>query len=205
MSRSNTHWILWVGVLVLSLAGCERTIHVTSGDFHGLSIGMSKADAIVALSQQGVEVVEPEVDAVVVIDQASISRLPKLIDSDGWCIRSSSQSVHIAFDRSGNSSLVYSSVDSEISRAFNQRQTKSQALNHLKVILLGYPDVVVTNCVLGIRHIRVKNPQRSDLDNLYNFDSWLYFLPSSFSYATIHFKGDKLNSIDYVNRAYEVP
>jgi hypothetical protein len=206
MNRYLAHLYIYLALVVApALAGCEQKSHITSGNFNGLSIGMSKTDALTSLARQGVDSVQPEVNDLIVVDHSSIHDLNNLLSADGLCIRGDKNALNISFDKKGNSSLAYSSEGSELSQLLIGAHTRKEVFDQLRYMLQNRSNIIVANCVIGSRYIRTKNPLPPDLAYLDRFDSWLYYLPRHYSSATIHFKSGKLESIDYIERTHETP
>lgn len=199
-------YLFAVPIFVLC-AGCEREMKITNGDFHGVSIGMSKDSVRSALSQQGIEVIYPVVDDNIILKNPSKNDLHELDSSSGICMGNGSGfEVQVAFDKNDMSKLVYSSAQVDpVALGISSPQTRQEMMKKIGIIIDSTPHMIVSNCILDVKSINVKDSSRDDVMQLQRFNSWFYYIPHGHSTATLRFTDGNLVEVDYVYRRYETP
>ncbi len=180
---------------------------ILNGDFQGLRIGMSKSDVATELARQGIPNVVPEVDENIVIKRASSKLLSRLQKADGICIGDNAAfELQIAFDKQDMSHVVYKSNKTDLALlGIQTSQPRKQVMERIEVILLSQDNVVVANCVLGVKSIPLQNAGLLDNENLDRFDTWFYYIPYSYSTVTLCFTDGKLVKVTYHWRPFEGP
>ncbi len=198
---------LIAALTIFLCAGCERQIKITAGDFQGMTIGMSKDSVRSILSQQGVDVIYPEVDENITFKDPSEKNLHELYLSSGICMSNGSGfDLQVAFDKDENSRVVYSStyVDPE-ALGIDFPQGRQEMMGKIKAIVDTNTHMTVSNCILDVKSISVKDTNSNNIVNLQRFNSWFYNVPHSYSTATLHFTDGRLSEIDYIYRREETP
>jgi len=190
-------------VYLMTFEGFDVTIN--SGNFYGLKIGMSKKDVAAILLSQGVPNVEPVVDKDVVVKIDSIELLSQLQKASGICVGDNKDfALRIAFDANGMSRPVDNSVNVDpIALGLRTSQPRKEVLERIEKIISSRKGIVVANCILDVRSVDLNNSSSRGFDNLERFNSWLYYLPNTYSMATLRFTDGKLVKIDYSWRPYE--
>lgn len=197
--------VLILVFLVLVSFGYDLTI--SRGDFQGLRLGMRKSDVIAELARRGVLEVMPEVDEHIVVSKTSIRRLSELEKAEGVCIGDNSGlDLQVSFDSQDMSHVVYRSKSADLSElGIQTSQSRKYVMERIEAILLSRNDMSISNCILDVKVIPLQSDDPVHHKNLDRFDSWFYYIPNSYSAATLRFADGKLVKVIYHWRPFEGP
>lgn len=187
---------------VFTLLSEEYDFEIQEGDFQGLKIGMSKNEAVTELQRQKIAYLTPVVNKPIEVTRSG--RLSKLPDSDGICITDNAGfALEIAFDPQNRSMVTSKSIKVDLGLLGLQTpQPRDYVLGRIKDILLSKDNIVVSNCLPGVKPMPLNN---MDIADLQMADNWLYPIPNTSSSNTLHFEGGKLVKITYRVNLVETP
>lgn len=201
--------IYWCVVAVLLLAvtmlvGCEKV--VTTGSFNGLSIGMSKTKVAEELVNNGVNSIVPYLDKEIVVHRDSdIGKLSSIDDVPGICVKDNSGfNFQIDFDSGDKPNVKYISIPARvIAEEINALESRNDVLMFVAKLMQRQVNIVAVNCILDDKNISLIDD--SSESRLGMYDSWFYYVPSSYSTTVLRFTNGVLSRIEYNWRPVEGP
>lgn len=194
---------LCVLVFYLAISGCDKTIE--TGKFGEMKIGMSKEAVADVLLKDQVNMVTPVVDDLIIVINENIERLSFLSDAPGLCVRDNSGfSFSISFISGDKPEIKYISVPaSKYASEMKAIKTREGIIQYIVKIFNTNSSLVVSSCLVGVGSKKINSFILKDDLSLANHDSWFYYIPDSYSTATLRFSKDSLKKIEYSWRPFE--